>query len=72
VYTGNVHDPEGGSTFCPGCGSKVIARDWYRILDYRVTADGKCGECGAEIAGRFGEFRKPFGPRRIPVRLGLA
>src|SRR5438034_201908 len=72
VYTGNVHDPEGGSTYCPGCGSAVIARDWYSILDYRVTGDGKCKQCGAEIPGRFEEFKKSFGPRRIPVRLGLA
>jgi pyruvate formate lyase activating enzyme len=72
VYTGNVHDTEGGSTFCPGCGGTLIERDWYRILDYRVTVDGKCRECGTAIPGRFEEFRKPFGPRRIPVRLGPA
>jgi pyruvate formate lyase activating enzyme len=72
VYTGNVHDTEGGSTFCPRCGSTLIARDWYRILDYRITADGKCTQCGAEIPGRYEEFKKPFGPRRIPVRLGAS
>ncbi len=27
VYTGNVRDEEGGSTFCPGCGARVIGRD---------------------------------------------
>jgi pyruvate formate lyase activating enzyme len=72
VYTGNVHDPEGGSTHCPACGTTLVARDWYKILDYRITAEGKCKECGADIPGRFEEFKKPFGPRRIPVRLGLA
>ena len=72
VYTGNVHDLEGGSTYCPGCGSAVIARDWYSILDYRVTGDGRCKQCGGAIAGRFEPFKKAFGPRRIPVRLGLA
>jgi len=69
VYTGNVHDPEGGSTYCPGCGSAVIARDWYSILDYRVTGDGRCKQCGGTIAGRFEAFKKAFGARRIPVRL---
>jgi len=29
VYTGSVHDPVGGSTYCPGCGQCVIKRDWY-------------------------------------------
>jgi len=72
VYTGNVHDPEGGSTYCPGCGSAVIVRDWYSILAYKLTEDGRCKQCGAEIGGRFERFKKPFGPRRIPVRLGAA
>ncbi|MDQ3973358.1 MAG: AmmeMemoRadiSam system radical SAM enzyme, partial [Actinomycetota bacterium] len=29
AYTGNVHDPDGGSTYCHACGERVIARDWY-------------------------------------------
>ena len=29
VYTGNVHDRAGGSTFCPSCGALLIERDWY-------------------------------------------
>jgi pyruvate formate lyase activating enzyme len=69
VYTGNVHDTEGGTTFCPGCGNAVIVRDWHRILNYRVAPDGRCRECGAALAGRFEAFKTPFGPRRVPVRL---
>jgi pyruvate formate lyase activating enzyme len=67
VYTGNVHDEKGGSTYCPGCGAPLILRDWYRIDDYRVTPDGRCPDCGTAIAGRFETFRRAFGPRRIPV-----
>jgi len=69
VYTGNVHDTEGGTTFCPGCGNAVVVRDWHRILNYRVTDDGCCKECGTALAGRFAHFERPFGPRRMPVRL---
>ena len=29
VYTGNLHDPAGQSTYCPGCGAMVIGRDGY-------------------------------------------
>jgi pyruvate formate lyase activating enzyme len=72
VYTGNVHDADGGSTYCPHCGNAVIARDWYRILNYRVTDDGRCKECGGALAGRFEHFTKAFGPRRIPVRLAAS
>ncbi|WP_455230853.1 AmmeMemoRadiSam system radical SAM enzyme [Geopseudomonas aromaticivorans] len=53
VYTGNVHDAEGGTTFCPGCGAPLIERDWHRILHYRVTAEGRCPQCHTAIAGRF-------------------
>jgi pyruvate formate lyase activating enzyme len=69
VYTGNVHDASGGTTSCPSCGQAVIVRDWYRINLYRLSADGDCLSCGARLPGRFQTFGKPFGPRRIPVRL---
>ena len=69
VYTGNVHDEKGGSTYCPGCGAPLILRNWYRIDDYRVTADGKCPDCGVALPGRFETFKRAFGPRRIPVAI---
>jgi pyruvate formate lyase activating enzyme len=71
VYTGNVHDPEGGATYCPGCGERVIARDWHEVSGYRLDAQGRCGHCGTAIAGRFGGFAdaRAFGRRRIPVAI---
>ena len=69
VYTGNVHDTEGGTTFCPQCHAALIVRDWHRILRYEVTDDGRCPDCTAPLAGRFGRYEGSFGSRRIPVRL---
>lgn len=69
VYTGNVHDTEGGTTYCSGCGKPLIVRDWYDVRDYRLDTDGRCRDCGTALAGRFGRWQKPFGPQRIPVRL---
>ncbi|MFO7190594.1 MAG: AmmeMemoRadiSam system radical SAM enzyme [Pseudomonadota bacterium] len=69
VYTGNVHDPEGGTTRCPGCQTPVIVRDWYRILAYRLDDEGRCTACGTALPGRFQRFEGAFGPRRMPVRL---
>jgi len=69
VYTGNVHDTEGGTTFCPHCANALIVRDWYNILNYRVGDDGRCLACGGAIAGRYQHFDQAFGSRRIPVRL---
>ena len=69
VYTGNVHDETGGSTYCPSCEQPVIRRDWYDIRGYQLDDAGACKHCGTRIPGRFQKFGKPFGPRRIPVRL---
>jgi len=69
VYTGNVHDSEGGTTFCPGCRTGLIVRDWHRILVYRVSPEGRCTGCGTALAGRYARFEEPFGPRRIPVSI---
>ena len=70
VYTGNVHDPEGEETRCAGCGELLIARDWYELLDYRLTADGRCPRCARPLAGRFDPVPGHFGARRVPVHLG--
>jgi pyruvate formate lyase activating enzyme len=69
AYTGNVHDREGGSTRCPGCGATVVERDWYRILRYELTEDGHCGRCGARVPGVFAGKPGEWGRRRAPVRL---
>ena len=69
VYTGNVHDSEGGTTYCPRCRAPLIVRDWYRIDNYRVTPDGKCPDCGGAVAGRYEKFTRAFGPKRIPVAI---
>lgn len=69
VYTGNIHDAGGGSTWCPGCGGQLVRRDWHEVSDYRITPAQRCGACGTHIAGRFGVFERPFGRRRIPVAI---
>jgi len=69
VYTGNVHDAEGGTTHCPGCGEGAIVRDWYELLQYRVTPEGTCASCGTRIAGHYGAKAGTFGRRRVPVAI---
>ena len=69
VYTGNVHDTEGGTTFCPHCHSALIVRDWHLIERYDLTDSGCCAQCGTAIAGRFGKFSSQFGRRRIPLHI---
>ena len=69
VYTGNVHDRAGGTTFCPNCKAALIERDWYEIPAYHLDASGHCPHCGKAIAGRFGRYERPFGAQRIPVAM---
>ncbi|MEH2591070.1 AmmeMemoRadiSam system radical SAM enzyme [Bradyrhizobium sp. AZCC 1721] len=70
VYTGNVHDERGQSTYCPGCGERIIGRDWYDITTWRLTGDGRCGICSTAIPGLFEARPGNWGQRRVPIRIG--
>jgi pyruvate formate lyase activating enzyme len=72
VYTGNVHDRAGGTTYCSGCAKPLIVRDWHRIEDYSVSPEGTCVHCGTRLPGRFEAFQRQFGRRRIPLFLHRA
>lgn len=69
VYTGNVHDPEGQSTWCHGCGAKLIGRDWYELTDWNLTPEGCCATCGETCAGVLEAQPGGWGQRRLPVRI---
>ena len=69
VYTGNVHDAEGGSTYCPHCGTRVIERDWYELGARQLTDTGACKGCGTQIPGVFAGPPGAWGTRRLGVRL---
>ncbi|XOV88339.1 MAG: AmmeMemoRadiSam system radical SAM enzyme [Pseudomonadota bacterium] len=72
VYTGNVHDTVGGSTWCPGCGAQLIERDWYRLGNWRLDAQGSCRRCGYHVAGVFEASPGSWGPQRQAVRFDQA
>ena len=69
VYTGNVHDSRGGSTYCPACGALVIERDWYALGRYRLDQTGRCLQCSNKIAGVFEGPPGNWGAHRLPVTL---
>jgi pyruvate formate lyase activating enzyme len=68
VYTGNVHDPEGQSTYCHQCGTKLIGRDWYVLSDWNLDEQGYCTQCGTPCAGVFDSGPGHWGARSMPVR----
>lgn len=68
VYTGNVHDEDGSSTYCPNCKTKLIGRDWYEMTAWSLK-DGACSTCGTKIPGHFTSQPGTWGAKRLPVRL---
>jgi pyruvate formate lyase activating enzyme len=69
VYTGNVHDPKGGSTYCGQCGQLLIERDWYELGQYNLKNKNECSQCGTVCAGEFDERPGTWGAKRMPVRI---
>lgn len=66
VYTGNVSDESRQSTYCPGCGQCLIARDGYTLGEYHIQG-GRCAFCGVTIAGHFEDAPGHWGAKRRPV-----
>ncbi len=72
VYTGNVHDFAGSSTYCHGCDELIIGRDWYELSTWNIALQGgraTCARCGTALAGVFEASPGTWGSRRLPVRI---
>lgn len=61
VYTGNVCDLEGETTFCSGCRAPVLQREGYLPLGRSLDGEGRCRHCGTRLPGRF------LNPTPMPV-----
>ncbi len=53
VYTGNILDDEGSTTYCPGCGRPVVDRRGFGVVRRGLDAEGHCLRCGAACPGVF-------------------
>jgi pyruvate formate lyase activating enzyme len=69
AYTGNVHDADGGSTWCPSCDALLIERDWYQLGHWGLNPHGGCRQCGEPLPGHFDSAPGQFGARRQPIRI---
>lgn len=67
VYTGNVHDTAGSSTYCYHCGHLLIERDWYELGRWGLDAHGCCESCGKPLSGVFEATAGSWGARRKPI-----
>lgn len=69
VYTGNVHDKAGESTYCHQCGELLIGRDWYQLSEWNLTKDGCCHRCLTPCAGLFEERPGIWGAKQQVVNI---
>ncbi|MCF6218639.1 MAG: AmmeMemoRadiSam system radical SAM enzyme [Gammaproteobacteria bacterium] len=69
VYTGNLHDKAGESTYCHLCGEMLIGRDGYQLSEWNLTSQGHCRFCDTPCAGLFEAQPGGWGARRQVVDL---
>jgi pyruvate formate lyase activating enzyme len=69
VYTGNVHDEEGDTTFCHCCGAPLIVRDWYEMRQWNLDEQGCCRHCHTPCAGHFDATAGHWGRKRQVLQL---
>ena len=55
VYLGNVPGHPGENTYCYTCKEMLIERKGYLVMKFNIK-NGRCPECGTEIAGIFSAF----------------
>jgi len=57
VYAGNLPGrvDEYESTYCPHCNHRVVRRSGYVIMEYLLTPEGTCPNCGTKVAGLWPE-----------------
>ncbi len=68
VYTGNVHDRAGGSTYCSRCGKLLIERDWYQLGQWHLDSAACCQFCQQPLPGHFDVQPGDWGAQRLPLR----
>ncbi len=69
VYTGNVQDSAGQATYCATCNEQLIERDWYRLGDWRLDAQGRCTACHTPLSGQFDPAPGNWGPHRQQIKI---
>ncbi|OIP84663.1 MAG: AmmeMemoRadiSam system radical SAM enzyme [Rhodobacterales bacterium CG2_30_65_12] len=70
VYVGNVHHEAAQSSYCTGCGQRVIGRDWHAITAWHLDDSGHCRNCGTRFAGVIEGPPGTWGAKRQPIRIG--
>jgi pyruvate formate lyase activating enzyme len=71
VYTGNIADSEGATTWCPVCGAQLICRRGYTTTVTGLTPDGVCRACSERVPGIWPDQGAGSGARLFARGAGL-
>ena len=69
VYVGNIKHCEAQSSYCTGCGTRVIGRDWYLLSTWQLSDFGNCTICDTKFSGHFSGIPGDWGRKRRPIRI---
>ncbi len=69
VYIGNAHHRDAQSSYCAGCGERVIGRDWHTLSDWKLDDLGGCVTCGTRFHGVIDGPPGDWGRERLPLRM---
>ena len=72
VYAGNIpgRAKKLENTYCPTCQQLLVSRTGFWVEDYRITPEGRCPNCDAQIPGRWWEMTQPPVGQDRPKGLG--
>jgi pyruvate formate lyase activating enzyme len=70
VYAGNLpgRAVNWENTYCPQCREILVERRGFRVVDYRISEEGRCPKCNHPIPGR---WAKSYRPQRTAYPFGL-
>jgi pyruvate formate lyase activating enzyme len=69
VYVGNAHHAAAQSSYCAGCGARVIGRDWHVLTHWALDPRGRCTACGTVFPGVIDGPPGRWGGRRQRLRM---
>ena len=69
VYVGNINHFEAQSSYCTGCGTRVIGRDWHQLSSWLLDDFGDCSICGTRFAGFIAGRPGDWGRKRLSVKI---
>jgi len=69
VYIGNAHHRDAQSSYCSGCGDRVIGRDWHALSEWKLDDFGGCVTCGSRFPGVIDGPPGRWGRKRLTLRM---